>query len=139
MRGTSVFLLWRPIARGRIFALKMTVGLALLLGTSGLAILVYAAWAADAGTHASPFYWSMTIDTAVMWLAMTAVYLGAFAAGLRPGRLFGSRPLPLIAAVVPLAVASVELSVLLRIVLILVVDGLGVASIYYVVRSRDYP
>jgi hypothetical protein len=139
LRGTSVFLLWRPMARGRIFAVKMTVGLGLLLGTSGLALLAYALWAATPGKHASPFYWSMTIDSAAMWLTMTAVYLGGFAAGIRPGRLFGSRPLPLIAAVVPFAIASIGLPPLLRIATVLAVDGLGLAAIHYVVRSRDYP
>ena len=85
LRGTSVFLLWRPVSRDRILAVKMTVGLALLLGTSGLAFLAYALWAARPGTHASPFYWSMTIDSAVMWLAMTPIYLGSFLSGIRPG------------------------------------------------------
>ena len=139
LRGTSIFLLWRPISRGRIFALKMTIGLGLLLGTSGLALAAYALWAARPGTHASPFYWSMTTDSAVMWLAMTTVYLGAFAAGIRPGRLFGSRPLPLIAAVVPLVIASVELPPLFRIAVVLVVDALALAAIHCVIRSRDYP
>jgi len=139
LRGTSIFLLWRPIARGRILAVKMIVGLGLLLGTSGLALLAYALWAATPGKHASPFYWSMTIDSAVMWLTMTVVYLGAFAAGIRPGRMFGSRPLPLIAAVVPFAISSTELPPLLRIAIVLAVDGLGLAAIHYVVRSRDYP
>ncbi|HEX4069758.1 MAG TPA: hypothetical protein VHX68_01260 [Planctomycetaceae bacterium] len=139
LRGTSVFLLWRPVARGRIFAIKLALGLGLLLGTSGLAILAYALWADHPGTHASPFYWSMAIDTTMMWLAMTTVYLGAFAAGIRPGRIFGSRPLPLIAAIIPLAVASAELPVLARIAFVLVIDGLGLAAIYQVLQSRDYP
>jgi ABC-type transport system involved in multi-copper enzyme maturation permease subunit len=139
LRGTSIYLLWRPITRGRVFAVKLIIGLALFLGTSGLALIVYALWAASPGKHASPFYWSMTIDSAVMWLAMTAVYLGAFVAGIRPGRIFGSRPLPLIAAIVPFALASAELSPLLRIAVVIVVDGLGLAAIHYVVRSRDYP
>jgi ABC-type transport system involved in multi-copper enzyme maturation permease subunit len=139
LRGTSVFLLWRPISRGRILAVKMTVGLALLLGTSGLAFLAYALWAARPGTHASPFCWSMTIDSAVMWLAMTPIYLGSFASGIRPGRLFGSRAFPLIAAIIPFAIASIELPSLFRIACILAVDALGLAAIHYVVRSRDYP
>lgn len=139
LRGTSVFLLWRPIERGRIFTIKLAVGLALLMGTSGLAILAFAAWAARPGTHASPFYWSMTIEPAVMWLSMSAVYLGGFAAGIRPGRLLASRPLPLIAALVPFAVASFPLPVPFRVAVLLAVDGLGLASIYFVIRSRDYP
>ena len=49
LRGTSVFLLWRPVARGRIFAIKLALGLGLLLGTSGLAILAYRAVGGPSG------------------------------------------------------------------------------------------
>jgi hypothetical protein len=139
LRGTSVFLLHRPIARGMIFAIKLAVGLGLLLTTTGLAVLAYAAWAARPGTHASPFYWSMTIDSWLMWLGMTAVYLGAFTAGIRPGRYFGSRLFPLVAALLPIMACTLELPVAMRIAFVIFVDALGLATIAYVTQSRDYP
>jgi hypothetical protein len=59
-------------------------------------ILAYALWAATPGTHASPFYWSMTKPAWQVWFALPAVYMAAFVCGVRPARWYGSRLLPLV-------------------------------------------
>jgi ABC-type transport system involved in multi-copper enzyme maturation permease subunit len=59
-RQTSLFLLHRPVPRSQIFLVKLAAGGLILLGTSALPLLIYCLWAAKPGTHASPFFWSMT-------------------------------------------------------------------------------
>lgn len=92
------FLLHRPVSRELILSAKVTsaaVIYSLAVGVPALAVVV---WAATPGTHASPFYWSMT---ASVWLALAigvALYLAALFAGLRRGRMIGTRWWPLIAA-----------------------------------------
>jgi hypothetical protein len=97
-RGTFQFLLHRPARRDRIFATKLAVGCAVCLLLACLPVLSYAVWAAAPGTHASPFFWSMTGWVWQMCLEIPLVYLGAFLSGLRPGRWYGSRFLPLAAS-----------------------------------------
>lgn len=94
-RGTWLFLLHRPISLRRILAVKLAVGLAVYLLCGALVIVIYGAWASLSGRHASPFYWWMTADAWAVWFAIATVYLGAFLAGLRPARWFGTRLLPL--------------------------------------------
>ena len=57
----QLFLLHRPISRRTFYVTKIAVGLSLYFALAGLAILIYATWAATSGTHASPFAWSMTV------------------------------------------------------------------------------
>jgi hypothetical protein len=97
-RGTWLFLLHRPAGRGRLIAAKLVTGAGLYLTAMAAPVLVYAAWAATPGTHASPFLWSMTLPVWQLWLSMVLVYLAAVLSGLRPARWFGSRLLPLVAA-----------------------------------------
>src|SRR6185503_13555355 len=95
----QLFLLHRPLSRRRIYATKILVGLSVYLVCGVVPILIYAAWAALPGTHASPFAWSMTSPSWVIWLVLTAVYLGALLSGVRPAAWFGTRLAPLVAAV----------------------------------------
>jgi len=94
----QLFLLHRPVSRKHVYSVKLAVGLATYLICSLVPIVLYAAWAATPGTHASPFEWSMTRDVWTMWLGMTAIYLGAFLSGIRPGAWVGTRLMPLAAA-----------------------------------------
>jgi ABC-type transport system involved in multi-copper enzyme maturation permease subunit len=94
-RGTWLFLLHRPMDRRRILALKLAAGLGIYFLVGALPILAYALWAAAPGTHAGPFAWWMTTDAWAAWSLTGLVYLGAFLAGFRPGRWFGTRLLPL--------------------------------------------
>ncbi|MEO2049664.1 MAG: hypothetical protein ABGX16_24155 [Pirellulales bacterium] len=95
-QGTYYFLLQRPMPRNHIFLMKLAVGATLLLSATGAMIFFYAWWAATPGNHASPFEWSMTVPAWRMWLSMLLIYLGAFLTGIRPGRWFGSRLVPLV-------------------------------------------
>jgi hypothetical protein len=74
------------------------VGTVLYLFISALAILAFAVWAATPGTHASPFYWWMTATVWRFWIIVVLCYLGGFLAGIRPGRWFGTRLMPVLAA-----------------------------------------
>jgi hypothetical protein len=102
-RGTFQFLLHRPLERTEIFGTKLVVGATACLFVAALPVLCYALWAAAPGTHASPFQWSMTVWAWQLCLQMPLVYFGAFLSGLRPGRWFGSRFLPLAASVAALS------------------------------------
>jgi hypothetical protein len=102
-RGTWHFLLHRPAPRHCLIATKLAVGCGLLLAAVGLPVLVLAIWAAIPGTHASPFYWSMTHLAWRLCAASTAIYLAAFLCGLREARWYGTRLLPLAAAGIVMA------------------------------------
>ncbi len=138
VRGTSVFLLHRPIARRAVFGTKLAAGAALFLFATGLPLVVYSLWAARPGTHPSPFYWSMTGTCWLFWLAMTTVYASAFLTGLRDAHWFGSRLFPLVSVLLPLvsiAGAFWPIGVLVT----LAIDAILVASILWVGAARDYP
>ena len=139
IRGTSVFLLHRPMPRGAVFSTKLAAGIALFLAATGVPLLVYALWAATPGTHASPFYWSMTGSSWIGWLAMVSVYLAAFLCGIRNARWFGSRLFPLIGIAVPV-IAAMEIPVLIgSLATIVVTDAVLLAAIFRVAETREYP
>lgn len=137
--GTDKFLLHRPISRTRLVGTKLLTGCSLLLVCSALPILLYGWWAATPGNHASPFEWSMTFPFWQACAVMSMVYLASFLSGIRPGRWYGSRLLPLAGTGVVAMVLSVApwLSNL-EFLLIGVVDGLLVGVIMLVARTRDY-
>ena len=128
----------RPLRRWRIVAAKLAVGAGLYLVVSAIPILLLAAWAATPGTHASPFFWSMTGPAWWTWFTMLVLYLGAFLSGVRPGRWYGSRLWPVAAA----GLAVVLLNVIpwwpVQAVLLVVVAGLFTGTIGQVVETRDY-
>jgi hypothetical protein len=138
VRGTSVFLLHRPIARGAVYGTKLAAGALLFLPATGLPLVVYALWAARPGTHASPFYWSMTATCWLYWLAMTAVYAAAFLTGLREARWIGSRLFPLVSVALPLVIIS-ETSWMIGLLIAVCVDLLLVWAILWVGIDREYP
>ena len=94
--GTYRYLLHRPIDRRRVFLLKALVGMGLVQAVGAAMILGYALWAATPGTHASPFYWSMTEPAWRVWLVVPLLYLGAALSGVRPARWYGSRLMPFV-------------------------------------------
>lgn len=137
-QGTACFLLHRPVSRQRIFSHKLTIGGTLVLLVSGLMILIYAWWAATPGHFEAPFYWSMTYPAWRMWIAMPPVYLAAFLAGIRPGRWFGSRLVPLAAGIV-FAVGAAHVPWLWLSALISVAaSALLLVGVFYYVCQRDY-
>jgi hypothetical protein len=133
----QLFLLHRPVDRRRIYATKLAVGLGLYLLCAIAPIAVYAWWAATPGTHASPFHWSMTAPAWTTWLAMTAVYLGAFLAGIRPGNWFGTRLAPLAASLSVLLLVSLT-PTSIGLPAIAVADFALIVAILLVVETRDF-
>jgi hypothetical protein len=137
-RGTYLFLLHRPLRRNAIFLTKLAVGLGVLVVCSSVPIVVYGAWAATPGHHASPFAWSMTVPAWEALALISLLYLGAFLSGLRPARWFGTRLLPLMGVLIVVVLLPsfrwgyniTALTALLGAVL--------VGNICYVGRMRDY-
>ncbi len=139
LRGTFLYLLHRPIDRRTAFVVKLLLGITLVLLVSGLPLLIYSLWAASPGTHASPFFWSMTVGSWQFWSHLPLFYLGAFLSGLRPGRWLGSRGLPLAAGL--LAYLSVFLFGFWPWVTLLsglLLEGWFVFTILFVAETRDF-
>jgi hypothetical protein len=137
-RGTFLFLLHRPVRRELPFLIKLGTGLTVYLLCTGVALLLYAWWAATPGHYPGPFEWSMTADAWRLWLLLPLLYLGAFLSGLRPAPWYGTRLLPLAAGVVCLMWLFYEPGWPLGWALTAAVYGLFATSICYVARVRDY-
>jgi len=139
LHGTYVLLFHLPAPRIRLVYGKLCVGLLVYLVCGTVPILLYGVWAATPGTHASPFYWSMTVPAWITWFSMTALYLAAFLSGLRPARWYGSRLAPLAACGLPLPVVLVgDLPWWLAGLIVLVADVVLVICIRQVASERDY-
>jgi hypothetical protein len=139
-RGTFLFLLHRPLTRDRIMVTKLATGLAALVGVGGVPILLYGWWASVPGNVPAPFEWSMT---AAAWnfalVIAPALYLGAFLSGIRPGRWFGTRLLPLVAVTyVAVALDQLPLPWVGWIVVFAALFAMLAASVCHVARVRDY-
>jgi hypothetical protein len=140
--GTFPFLLHRPVARETIFAAKLLTGLTAYLIVAGVPLALYTLWAATPRTHASPFYWSLAASNWGAVMGLPLVYLGAFLAGLRPGRWVGSRLLPLVGSGFAWGMAQ-WLGMLTG---SLWIGGLALAAVavclvtatFHVARTRDY-
>lgn len=98
VRGTARFLLHRPLSRRSIVLTKLLTGLAVYFVCVFVPVLIYAGWASRTGTHAGPFFWSMTLPSLFVLLSIPLLYFGAFASGWREARWIGSRLLPLAGA-----------------------------------------
>ena len=141
-RGTWVYLLHRPTERRAIFATKMATGIASLIVISALPVVIYGWWAATPGTHASPFFWSMTADSWWAIACFSLAYLGAFFSGLRLARWFGTRLLPLAASLVlyllATAVTATFLGYAVASIVLILVAALFVLTIQHTARLRDF-
>lgn len=98
-RSQWAFLVHRPATRTSLFLGKVIGGLILYLPAMGLPLLGAALWAATPGHIAAPFDWRMTEPGIADILAGVAFYLAGLVTGLRPARWYGSRGLPIAAAV----------------------------------------
>jgi hypothetical protein len=141
MHGTYLFLFHRPTDRCRLIGVKLLVGLAMYLMCGAVGITVYGLWAATPGKHVGPFEWSMTETAWMALLEMTLFYFSAFLSGIRPGRWFGTRLLPL-AAVIPLT-ANVfpepfRTGDALHLFAALAAGAWMIVAILFVARTRDY-
>lgn len=135
------FLLHRPLSRRWTFLVKLLVGLAamefLLVGS----ILVYALWADIPGNVPAPFDWRMTGASWIVCCTMPTFYLGAFLSGLRPGRWFGTRLMPLIGTgliTFLLAPAGQLLGLWPGLLLLAALDVLLLQLILATAETRDY-
>jgi hypothetical protein len=137
-QGTFFFLLHRPVSRERIFRSKLAVGLVWVLSTSAIFILMYTWWAATPGHVAAPFEWSMTEPTWQVWASLPILYFGGFISGIRPGRWWGTRLVPVAAAIVAAVVAANMPWLWLTVLLSIVFSALFIVGIFYYVRARDY-
>ncbi|HEX5105495.1 MAG TPA: hypothetical protein VFV87_16870 [Pirellulaceae bacterium] len=133
----QLFLLHRPISRRTFYVTKIVVGLSLYFALTGLAILIYAVWAASSGTHASPFAWSMTVPVWITWLAVSLVYLGALLSGIRPAAWMGTRLMPL-AAACAIATLAAALPPLAGLAVIIAAAVALVALILFMAETRDF-
>jgi len=136
--GTYFFLLHRPISRACVFTYKLVVGFVLVMLLSAMLILTYVWWVATPGHIAVPFFWSMTCEVWQAWIMLPLIYFGAFMAGIRPGRWFGSRLIPLLAAIA-VAIIGVALPwIWATLAISLVASAFLLVGIYYHVAHRDY-
>lgn len=92
---TWPFLIHRPIARWKVHAVKLGVGLGVGMGLSAIPIVLYGCWAASIRQAPAPFEWSMSLDAWKIWWSIPCLYLGAFLSGFRPARWIGTRLFPL--------------------------------------------
>lgn len=138
-RGTFLFLLHRPVDRTAIFTIKLLVGIGLTLLIAGLPLLGYSWWAASPGTHASPFFWSMTTGMWLGWFGVPLFYLGAFLSGLRPGRWLGSRAFPLGASLLAFVmVFALGFWPVIALVATLLLEACFLLCICFVAATRDF-
>ncbi len=143
IRGTYPFLLHRPVTHGWLIGMKLAVGMVAYLICAAVPLLVYVLWAATPGTHAGPFEWSMSWPAWAGWFATTLLYLGAFLTGIRPGRWYASRLLPLVAAGLGIAVA-LGLSFAFRqaplwvCLAVLAADAWMISAFFFVTQTRDF-
>ncbi|HEY4311005.1 MAG TPA: hypothetical protein VGN12_16255 [Pirellulales bacterium] len=139
MRGTFHFLLHRPLARSRIFGVKLAVGATACLLLTVLPILGYAVWAATPGTHASPFFWSLTGRAWLLCLGIVVIYLATFLSGLRPARWYGSRFWPVALALFSAYVLhGMPLAWLITAGALTAIGALYVVAILHVAYARDF-
>ena len=106
VKGTYLYLLDRPIERRKIFTVKFAVGGALTTILTALMILMHGLWAATPGHHSSPFYWSMTVPAWQIWCVLPVLYAAAFLSGIRPGRWFGTKLIPLAGGILVAAILT---------------------------------
>ncbi len=136
--GTYYFLLHRPIPRAYVFGLKLVVGVGFVLIFGASLILIYASWAVTPGHFAAPFEWRMTRPAWIWWTATPIVYVGAFLSGIRPGRWFGTRLVPLVTAFGACVVVANLPWFWLALCISVIATAIGLVSIYYYIQARDY-
>jgi hypothetical protein len=144
VRGTYLLLFHRPATRNWLIGVKLLVGLLVYLTVGAIPIVVYGIWVGTPGAYASPFQWSMTVPSWVAWFGMTVLYLAAFLTGIRPGRWYRSRLLPLVAGILTVALGmalnqNADVRLAWVVVLTVAADMWLIALIVFVGKARDYP
>lgn len=140
-RATWLWLLFRPVSRGEMIMVKLATGLSLYLVCSALPIVWYSCWAALPAKHASPFYWSMTVETWEAWFITGTLYLAAFWCGLWPARSLGPRWMPFVGTGIMIFAGCGLLSLISSTAVWLIpvaFAGLIASNILFVTRTRDF-
>ena len=107
-RDQWAFLVHRPASRTALFWGKALPGVSLYLVATALPLLALAAWDSLPGHQAAPFDWRFTLGGWAAILAGLSLYFAGLTTALRPARWYGSRALPVFAALLaPLAVGVV--------------------------------
>jgi hypothetical protein len=117
------------------------MGLGTYLTCAALPIVWYSCWAAMPGTHASPFFWSMTVEAWESWFLIGVVYLAAVWCGLWPVRSLGPRWAPFVgtgAAVVFGYAALSPVTALGVWIMPCLLGALIVSNILSVIYTRDF-
>lgn len=105
-RDQWAFLVHRPATRTTLFFGKVVPGLCLYLLAVSLPLLGLAAWDAAPGHVAAPFDFRFTLSGWAAILTGLPFYFAGLLTALRPARWFGSRPLPVVAALTAPLTAS---------------------------------
>lgn len=135
-RGTYLLLMHRRPGRTKIILAKLGTGLVIYLVVSCLAIVYLAVWAMTPGNQPAPFLWRLTWPSWLALLESTLFYFGAFFSGLRPGRWYGSRLLPYLAAwmLVPIGIHSK----LLGLVVLMAIVATFLIAILWTANEREF-
>jgi ABC-type transport system involved in multi-copper enzyme maturation permease subunit len=136
--STFYFLFHRPISRRQVLAVKLGIGVLLIGAILSAAILVYGAWANVPGHLSAPFDWSMTWDSWQLLAVLPLVYFAAFLSGIRPGKWFGTRLVPLASVILVVAIAASVPFWWLRWPVLILNYALVLTSIDYFTQTRDY-
>ena len=99
-RDQWAFLVHRPVPRDVIFGGKVIAGLLLYLLATLLPAVITLAWRAMPGHIPAPFDMRLALPGLADILTGTAYYFAGLLIALRPARWYGSRVLPLPAAVI---------------------------------------
>lgn len=97
-RDLWAFLVHRPASRATLFWGKALAGLGLYALATGLPLLAVALWARTPGHLAGPFDPRLTLGGVAAILVGVVFYFAGMLTALRPARWWGSRALPIAAA-----------------------------------------
>ena len=98
-RDQWAYLVHRPVPRTTLFWGKAVTGLGLALGATALPLGLLGLWAALPGDVAAPFDTHLLLPGVAALLTIVPFYFAGMLLALRPARWYGSRALPLAAAV----------------------------------------
>lgn len=97
-RDQWAFLVHRPVTRQQVFWGKAIPGTILYLLATGIPIAGTAWWLATPGNIPAPFSAGQVLPAIIDSLAGLCFYFAALLSGILPGRWYGRRALPLVAA-----------------------------------------
>jgi hypothetical protein len=141
------FLLHRPMSRPATFAAKMAFGIASVILVVALPLLCLSLWMDSWGRFHHRDEVGFAAAAAQLCAAIPLLHLGAFLSGVRPGRWYGSRFLPLFAAILLYIVVQVVANSLMTVsqswwfssLVVAPIIAVGfVGAILHVAKARDF-